>query len=55
MSDESNMSSDVLINLVGLALEDLPENGDSSLVRALRRFLAAADEDDVIAEWNQCP
>jgi len=43
MSDESNMSSDVLIGLVGLALEDLPENGNSSLVCALRRFLAAAD------------
>ena len=55
MSDESKISSDVLIGLAGLALGDLPKNGDSSLVRALRRFLAAGDEADVIAEWNQCP
>jgi hypothetical protein len=55
MSDESNISSDVLIGLAGLSLGDLPENGDSSLVRALRRFLAADDEVGVVAEWNQCP
>lgn len=53
MSDESNISNDILIYLSGLALGDLPEEGDSSLFRALRRFLAAGAEVDVIAEWNE--
>jgi hypothetical protein len=53
VSDESNNASDVLIDLSGLSLADLPESADSRLVRALRRFLAADDEADVIAEWNE--
>jgi FXSXX-COOH protein len=53
MSDESNIARDVLIDVSGLSLADLPGNGDSSLLRALRRYLAPDDEADVIAEWNQ--
>jgi FXSXX-COOH protein len=53
MADESSIASDVLIDVSDLSLADLPENGDSSLLRALRRVLAAGDEADVIAEWNQ--
>jgi hypothetical protein len=53
MSDNPNISNDVRIDLSGLTLGDLPEDGDSSLLRALRRFLSAGDEADVIAEWNE--
>jgi hypothetical protein len=54
MSDESIILSDVLIDLSDLSLDDLPKYGDSSLIRALRRFLAVGDEADVIAEWPNC-
>jgi FXSXX-COOH protein len=53
MSDESSIARDVLIDVSGLSLADLPGNGDSGLLRALRRFLSAGDEAGVIAEWNQ--
>jgi FXSXX-COOH protein len=53
MSDESSIARDVLIDVSGLSLADLPGNGDTSLLRALRRFLSAGDEAGVIAEWNQ--
>ena len=51
MSDESGIVQDVLIDVSGLSLADLSEIADSCLVRALRRFLSAGDEGDVIAEW----
>jgi hypothetical protein len=54
MSDESAIVQDVLIDVSGLSLDDLSEFADSCLVRALRRFLAAGDESDVIAEWPNC-
>jgi hypothetical protein len=54
MSDESVIVSDALIDVSGLSLDDLPEYGDSSLIRALRRFLTVGDEADVIAEWPNC-
>jgi FXSXX-COOH protein len=52
MSDKPNVASDVLLDLPGLSLADLSERGDSVLIRALRRFLAADDEADVVAQWN---
>jgi hypothetical protein len=54
MSGESAIVQDVLIDASGLSLDDLSEFGDSCLVRALRRFLAAGDESDVVAEWANC-
>lgn len=55
MFDEPIIASDVLIDLSGLSLADLPEHGDSCLLRALRRILDARDESSVIAEWNNGP
>jgi len=52
MSDKPNVASDVLLDLPTLSLADLSEKGDSVLIRALRRILAADDEADVVAEWN---
>jgi hypothetical protein len=54
MSGESAIAQDVLIDASGLSPDDLSEFADSCLVRALRRFLAAGDESDVIAEWANC-
>jgi len=53
MFNEASIANDVLIDLSGLAHADLSEYGDSNLVRALRRFLAAGKEADVIADWNE--
>ena len=52
MSSEPVIASDVLIDLSDMSLAGLPEDGDSCLLRALSRILAADDESDVIAEWN---
>lgn len=53
MSNEASNASDVPIDLSGRSLSDLSEYGDSNLLRALRRFLAADNEANVIAEWNE--
>jgi hypothetical protein len=53
MSNEAGSASDVPIDLSGWSLSDLSEYGDSNLLRALRRFLAADNEASVIAEWNE--
>ena len=53
MSNESSIASDVLIDLSEVSLSALPECGDSNLLRALRRRLAADNEANVIAEWNE--
>jgi FXSXX-COOH protein len=53
MSNEAGIASDVFIDLSGVSLSDLPEYGDSRLLRALRRRLADDNEANVIAEWNE--
>lgn len=53
MSNEAGNASDVPIDLSGRSLSDLSEYGDSHLLRALRRFLAADNEASVVAEWNE--
>jgi FXSXX-COOH protein len=53
MSNEASIADDVLIDLSGVSLSDLPEYGDSHLLRAIRRRLAADNEANVIAEWNE--
>jgi hypothetical protein len=52
MADEPSIARDVLIDVSQIALTDLPEGADTGLYRALRRFLAAGDEADAIAEWS---
>jgi hypothetical protein len=54
MSDETIIANDVLIDLSGLSLDDLPEFPGSRLLGALRRILSAPDESDVVAEWPNC-